>query len=82
MIKEKVKPMKSHQLHVEHLDAVHNWTEFFAPVELHVKGLTTTATEKVANHSWRIVRREDVSNYVVGGVHAEIEVPEEPNLHL
>jgi hypothetical protein len=52
------------EIHVEKIDAIYNFTEWFATLGLEMSGIASTHFEPEANHCWRIVRRGDLPGYV------------------
>ena len=50
---------------VEIINAVHNWHDYLTPLHLQVHGVAIMESEEAVNHSFRLVRREDLSSYLV-----------------
>ena len=48
------------------MHATHNWEEFFGDLGFTISGITTTKDQKLSNHSWRFIRREDIGDYQTG----------------
>eukprot|EP00959_Pyramimonas_sp_CCMP1952_P022310 469521-Pyramimonas_sp.AAC.1 len=59
-------PQGNRRLNVEIVNATHNWDEFFGDLGFTISGITTTKNQKLSNHSWRLIRREDISDYQTG----------------
>lgn len=78
-IENGVNPTGNRVLKCETLHGVHNWKQFFAPLGLEVAGLVSTKHEPEANHSWRLLRRADLVQYVQPTSSWVLEVPEEPS---
>jgi hypothetical protein len=78
VILDKVHPTQGREIHVEKIDAIYNWTEWFSAVGLEMSGIASTHLEPEANHCWRwgntsgdrsclprrIIRRGDLPGYV------------------
>ena len=78
-IAAKVKPTGGRDLHVEKLDVVYDWTEFFEPLGINISGLVSTHDSPVTNHSWRLVRRGDLEMYRKDpGQCWDVQIPQVP----
>ena len=81
-ITDKVKPGLGREVRTEMMLGVHDWKAFFAHLELHVGGLTSTFEGEETCHAWRVIRRSDLPTYTKSDDSTwEIEVPEETHTH-
>jgi hypothetical protein len=57
-VQENYQPARGVKLIVEEVHAIHHWREFFAPLNVHFKGMQGSRTTADAAHVLRIVRRD------------------------
>ena len=63
---------------VEIINAVHDWHDYLAPLHLQVHGVAIMESEEAVNHSFRLVRREDLSSYLVKGAKYDWNIDSAP----
>lgn len=63
LILSSITPTGNREIHVEKIDAVHNWADWFGEIEATLSGITITQREHDVTHSWRVVRRSDLPLY-------------------
>ncbi len=68
VILDRIHPTQGREIHVEKIDAIYNWTEWFSAVGLEMSGIASTHLEPEANHCWRW--GEDLSPDVFPGTPA------------
>lgn len=62
-IRERVKPARDRELHVECIDAFWDWQDYLAPLGVNLSGLAILEHESDVNFSFRYVTRGDLKSY-------------------
>ena len=55
------------QTHVEIVQSTWDWHSYLAPINVMAHGITIQESEESVNHSFRMVLRSDIKNYLVHG---------------
>ena len=58
-----IDPMPGHVVHVEKIDTMLDFNEWFKQLGVEISGLTSHQFAPITCHSWRFVRRCDLSTY-------------------
>lgn len=62
-IRNTVKPGRSREMHVECINAFHDWQEYMEPLNVSLSGLAIVDHDQDVNFSFRFVTRADLSKY-------------------
>ena len=64
VIGDAIKPTEGREIHIEKLEATHDWQEYFEPLSINIRGLVAVAGQPNVNYEWRVVRRGEIPTYV------------------
>lgn len=78
-IRDNVEPSRGRHLIVEQIHASYEWRLLLANMLIEISGIAIISGEKDVNHSFKLIRRSDLSNYRGSEKWEIVEFPKDSN---